>query len=203
MSILWGGALIRQTVWWSGRPAGHSSFSGHAHGQSFGCSQDMCRFANAHRADCCLLRKWTKQALSRSCSLRGSAPGRRSRAGTCKLAGQLGTSDFIGFEHGSLRAEASVLAILKEDKTMDTAYTRCPQALWLPMLQMSQHYNSASPWRSVAAGSLRVSRTRPVCFCSFRGVRVSVSRQANMQCRRLGTLHLQATGKQMVMRGSS
>ena len=37
------------------------------------------------------------------------------------LAGQLGTSDFIGYEHGSLRAEASVLAILKEGKTMDSA----------------------------------------------------------------------------------
>ncbi len=38
-----------------------------------------------------------------------------------ELAGQLGTSDFIGYEHGSLRAEASVLAILKEGKTVDSA----------------------------------------------------------------------------------
>ena len=37
------------------------------------------------------------------------------------LAGQLGTSDFIGYEHGSLRAEASVLAILREGKTVDSA----------------------------------------------------------------------------------
>lgn len=37
------------------------------------------------------------------------------------LAGQLGTSDFIGYEHGSLRAEASVLAILNEGKTVDSA----------------------------------------------------------------------------------
>ena len=38
-----------------------------------------------------------------------------------ELAGQLGTSDFIGYEHGSLRAEASILAILKEGKTVDSA----------------------------------------------------------------------------------
>lgn len=183
MSILWGGALIRQTVWWSGRPAGHSSFSGHAHGQSFGCSQDMCRFANTHRANCCLLRRWTKQALSRSCSLRGSAPRRRSRAATCKLAGcwaswraSWAPATSSAFEHGSLRAKASVLAILKEDKTMDTAYTRCPQALWLPMLQMSQHYNSASPLRSVAAGSLRVSRNTTCVLLQFQGCE-SVSQQ--------------------------
>ena len=37
------------------------------------------------------------------------------------LAGQLGTSDFIGYEHGSLRAEASVLAILREGKSVDSA----------------------------------------------------------------------------------
>ena len=38
-----------------------------------------------------------------------------------ELAGQLGTSDFIGYEHGSLRAEASVLAILSDGKTVDSA----------------------------------------------------------------------------------
>ena len=38
-----------------------------------------------------------------------------------ELAGQLGTSNFIGYEHGSLRAEASVLAILSDGKTMDSA----------------------------------------------------------------------------------
>ena len=37
------------------------------------------------------------------------------------LAGQLGTSDFIGYEHGSLRAEASVLAILRDGKSVDSA----------------------------------------------------------------------------------
>lgn len=37
------------------------------------------------------------------------------------LAGQLGASDFIGYEHGSLRTQASVLAILKEGKTVDSA----------------------------------------------------------------------------------
>lgn len=38
-----------------------------------------------------------------------------------ELAGQLGTSNFIGYEHGSLRAEASVLAILREGKTVESA----------------------------------------------------------------------------------
>ena len=37
------------------------------------------------------------------------------------LAGQLGTSDFIGYKHDSLRADASVLAILKEGKTVESA----------------------------------------------------------------------------------
>ena len=38
-----------------------------------------------------------------------------------ELAGQLGASNFIGYEHGSLRAEASVLALLKDGKTVDSA----------------------------------------------------------------------------------
>jgi alanyl-tRNA synthetase len=38
-----------------------------------------------------------------------------------ELAGQLGASNFIGYEHGSLRSEASVLALLRDGKTVDSA----------------------------------------------------------------------------------
>ncbi len=38
-----------------------------------------------------------------------------------EMAGQLGASSFIGYEHGSLRADASVLALLKDGKTVGLA----------------------------------------------------------------------------------
>ncbi len=53
-----------------------------------------------------------------------------------ELAGQLGTSDFIGYEHSSLRAEASVLAILKEGKTVDSASAGAP---YCPACSTSVH----------------------------------------------------------------